>query len=225
MPLMPRFHCNGLWCSLKHALSWSTYRQERKLHDNTVLSSEEMRRLANTIVDATGFGPFDGGCLALAHALQLRLGGEIVTLSGNLGAEHAVLMVNGVLVDFNGPTTPQRMLRRFNGYLAASHDDINCRYVNEVCQLLPDDFPYAPVSPEIVARINQALPLQFKERAQVAINAINNPQVKAAAPTTLLAAIDQASVQLKEKFQDLVWGRRAKTRGDASPRPEAPRRR
>lgn len=67
------------------------------------------------ILDTAGCGPFDGGCLVVARALQKVVGGEIVVLTRAGGrAEHAAVFRNGVLIDYDGPLEPMSFIRRFN---------------------------------------------------------------------------------------------------------------
>jgi hypothetical protein len=63
-----------------------------------------------------GSGPFDGGCLTAAQAIQNRIGGDIVVLvDKNDRAQHAVVKKNGVYHDFDGPANSlKHMINRFN---------------------------------------------------------------------------------------------------------------
>lgn len=66
------------------------------------------------IIQSTDAGPFDGGCVVFAQALQMLLGGEIVVLTNaNNRAEHAVTKVDDIYWDFDGPASAQGILRRF----------------------------------------------------------------------------------------------------------------
>lgn len=74
----------------------------------------------NLMIDAIDCGPFDGGCVTVAMALQQALGGEIVVLIGRAtrlssqeGAMHAALYVNGKLVDGDGAAAPKTFIARF----------------------------------------------------------------------------------------------------------------
>lgn len=68
-------------------------------------------------------GPFDGGCVAFANSLKSVLGGEVMVLirsghidkkSANGKADHAALMLNGKLYDFDGPLPPTAFMKRFS---------------------------------------------------------------------------------------------------------------
>lgn len=77
--------------------------------------------LYGTLVARTGHGPFDGGCVIVARALQRSVGGELVVLTGACDrAEHAAVFLNGMLIDFDGPLEPRAFIRRFNANESAS---------------------------------------------------------------------------------------------------------
>lgn len=67
------------------------------------------------IVGEIGCGPFDGGCVIVAHAIQTIIGGEIMVLvTENNKAEHAVVERDGLLWDYAGPARPKILINRFN---------------------------------------------------------------------------------------------------------------
>lgn len=62
-----------------------------------------------------GCGPFDGGCLIVAGALQSVIGGDLVVLVRPNGfADHAAVLKDGQLWDFAGPLPPAKFIARFN---------------------------------------------------------------------------------------------------------------
>ncbi|GLH30382.1 hypothetical protein WSS15_30320 [Acetobacter pasteurianus] len=62
-----------------------------------------------------GCGPFDGGCLIVAGALQSVIGGDLVVLVRPNGfADHAAVLKDGLLWDFSGPLPPAKFISRFN---------------------------------------------------------------------------------------------------------------
>lgn len=72
-------------------------------------------RLYEVIVDAIDCGPFDGGCVAFAQALQHVVGGNVCVIVRADGvADHAVVHFDGRLWDWDGPDEPDAMIRRFN---------------------------------------------------------------------------------------------------------------
>lgn len=65
--------------------------------------------------DKIGCGRFDGGCLIIAHALQSVIGGAVVVLVDiNDNADHAAVLSNGFLWDFDAPLKPDDFITRFN---------------------------------------------------------------------------------------------------------------
>jgi hypothetical protein len=67
------------------------------------------------IVGTTECGPFDGGCVVTAQALQKVIGGEIMVLiRSNDRADHAVVLKDDLLWDFDGPLPADAFIQRFN---------------------------------------------------------------------------------------------------------------
>lgn len=68
------------------------------------------------IVKITGSGPFDGGCVYVALALQSKLGPRatvcVLTDKNDL-AQHAVACLGNLYFDWNGKATAEGMLKRF----------------------------------------------------------------------------------------------------------------
>lgn len=114
------------------------------------------------MLDHIDCGPFDGGCVSFAMALQRVLGGEVQAITGNLlwhprhtkwvrGAQHAVLRLpDGRLMDALGP---------------GSHDEVVNRFLREeitppatmkftgVRELRPDDLPEAPRDEALIEKL------------------------------------------------------------------------
>lgn len=67
------------------------------------------------LVGTARCGPFDGGCVVVAEALHSVIGGEIVVLvrSGTDRADHAAVLLDGKLWDFDGPLAPTAFIRRY----------------------------------------------------------------------------------------------------------------
>ena len=65
-----------------------------------------------------GAGPFDGGCMAVAKAMQHALPGEIKVLAcAKTGrAEHAVLDSAGLYWDFDGPQSEEAILSAWRSH-------------------------------------------------------------------------------------------------------------
>lgn len=86
-----------------NARNWKTKRKliHEELYDDLLRSAD--------------CGPFDGGCVVVAQALQKVFGGEIVVLvRDNDRADHAAVFKDGKLWDYDGPLTPSAFIDRFN---------------------------------------------------------------------------------------------------------------
>lgn len=108
------------------------------------------------MVQAHGCGLFDGGCLAVASALQQRLGGEVMVMVDEHDfAQHAVLAMDGWAGDASGLKTQAQALGTFSlNELAPIGRDPVVR----LRALQPGDLPEAPHDPELVAALAQCIP-------------------------------------------------------------------
>lgn len=83
---------------------------------NPVFTRHDKARIEQALWDGTPekVGPFDGGCLAIARALE-RLGGEVeVLVDRHDRAQHAVARFGSWLVDFKGALPDAAMLEEFS---------------------------------------------------------------------------------------------------------------
>jgi hypothetical protein len=118
-------------------------------------------KIYSLLINTIGSGPFDGGCVVFARALQIKFGGDIFVLVGhaqrttstNEIAQHAVLMVDNTLVDAAGSATPGELARRFTkNELAHAGGSIT-----QVRKIQPDDLPDAPRNEELSTKIAKML--------------------------------------------------------------------
>jgi hypothetical protein len=66
------------------------------------------------ILEPEDCGPFDGGCVLVAQALQQIHGGDIVVLINDRGnADHAAVKIGNTLLDFDGPLSVEKFIKRF----------------------------------------------------------------------------------------------------------------
>ena len=66
------------------------------------------------ILEPEDCGPFDGGCVLVAQALQQIHGGDIVVLINDRGnADHAAVKIGNTLLDFDGPLPVEKFIKRF----------------------------------------------------------------------------------------------------------------
>ena len=107
-------------------------------------NQDKIYHLLSDTIDA---GPFDGGCVIFAQALQKIYSGDIVVLVGtpnknskNPIALHAMLSTGGKLIDADGAATPKLAISRFiKNELVYSGGT-----VYSVRPIEPDDLPDAP---------------------------------------------------------------------------------
>lgn len=98
-------------------------------------------------------GPFDGGCVVFAQALQRVIGGKIVVVTkSNDQADHAAVLLKGKLYDFDGPLRPDRFFDRFG---RNEHVQISgFRPINETD--LPDAIRNANLENVLTAQLEEA---------------------------------------------------------------------
>ena len=66
------------------------------------------------ILEPEDCGPFDGGCVLVAQALQKIHGGDIVVLINDRGnADHAAVKIGNTLLDYDGPLPVDKFVKRF----------------------------------------------------------------------------------------------------------------
>lgn len=71
-------------------------------------------RVYDDLVATAGCGAFDGGCVVIAEALQRVIGGSIVVLHREDGtADHAAVLADNKLWDYDGPMRPHGFIKRF----------------------------------------------------------------------------------------------------------------
>lgn len=117
-------------------------------------------KVYNLLIDRVGAGPFDGGCVVFAQALQLKYGGDIVILVGTPNrnvkqsmALHAMLYLSGKLMDADGLADPKTAINRFIKneleYVGGTVDSIR--------PIAAEDLPEAPRDAELAQEIAKLL--------------------------------------------------------------------
>lgn len=131
---------------------------ESRLFNN----SKTKNAVYNLVLQATGGGPFDGGCVVFAQALQLLLGGDIVVLVNNRDqAEHAAVKSNNQYWDFDGPASEQGLIQRFN---KSEH-----RQVTGIRPIQHNDLDEAPRDPVAAAEIARLLAPKLAQDQELGI--------------------------------------------------------
>lgn len=119
------------------------------------IAGRNKSRVYDLLVNNIGSGPFDGGCVVMAQAIQLRHGGDIVVLVGQAQADtkqtaqHAAVQIGNRLVDFDGAAPVADFVRRFerNELTHAGGRITSIRAIE------PGDLPDAPRDPELAQRL------------------------------------------------------------------------
>lgn len=122
------------------------------------IAGRNKSKIYNLLLSQIGSGPFDGGCVVMAQAIQAVYGGDIVVLVGhaqhdtNEVAQHAAVKIGNNLVDFSGAYEPHEFVRRFErNELAHAGGKIT-----GIRPIQGGDLPDAPRDPavsEIIARL------------------------------------------------------------------------
>lgn len=98
------------------------------------------------LVDKINSGPFDGGCVIFAQALQQLLGGTVMVLVGKTSPDgvvqpqHAVLKLGDKLVDADGALPANQFVARFERNELA----VTGGTITGIRELADSDLPEAP---------------------------------------------------------------------------------
>ena len=95
-------------------------------------------------------GPFDGGCVLVAQALQQIHGGRVVVLTDeNDRAQHAAVLANGQLIDYDGTADPKEFVQQFE-----QNERVRIQGIRAIRDT---DLPDAPRDAKLIPQIVQAL--------------------------------------------------------------------
>jgi len=96
-----------------------------KKKNESIYENNANDKVMELLLDNIGAGPFDGGCVIVAQALQMIHGGEIMALVRPDGiADHAVVQKGNTMYDFDGPGTPEEVISRFEKNEGARITDV-----------------------------------------------------------------------------------------------------
>jgi hypothetical protein len=115
----------------------------------------DKNKIYDLLISNIGSGPFDGGCVVMAEAIQMKYGGDIVVLVGhaqrntNEVAQHAAVKIGNILVDFAGAYEPHEFAKQFerNELSHAGGQITGIRPIQD------GDLPDAPRNPELAKQI------------------------------------------------------------------------
>jgi hypothetical protein len=112
------------------------------------------------LLDATDAGPFDGGCVLAAQALQKVVGGDIYALvNKDDRAQHAVVKKGSAFYDFSGKKSQQAMLADFNRYEAMGEHQTAVG----VRPLRADDLMNSPRNDQLAEKIAKLMGGKFNK--------------------------------------------------------------
>lgn len=108
-------------------------------------------RIYDLLVNTIGSGPFDGGCVVFAQALQMRYGGDIVVLTRDDTdrADHAVVKLGSVLIDADGAAPVREFIQRFQ-----RNENVK---IGGMRAIEPGDLPDAPRDQQLSQQIADLL--------------------------------------------------------------------
>jgi cytidylate kinase/Zn-dependent peptidase ImmA (M78 family) len=136
--------------------------------DDAMNEDDASDKVYELLLDNIGAGPFDGGCVVVAQALQKIHGGELMALVRNDGtADHAVVQKGNTMYDFDGPGTQEEVVSRFEKNEGTR--------IAEVRKLRMTDLPDAPRNSELAKQIASLMKEPVQE-AQVD-EGVNDPHI------------------------------------------------
>ena len=142
-----------------YAIAWAQHNKHGKPKKESV--NED--KVYDILLDNIGAGPFDGGCVVVAQALQKIHGGELMALVRNDGiADHAVVQVGETMYDYDGPGTVKEVVERFEKNEGARIDSVR--------KLRMTDLPDAPRSNELAKQIASEMKPVKEEKIKEGVN-------------------------------------------------------
>ena len=125
-------------------------------------------KVMELLLNNIGAGPFDGGCVIVAQALQMIHGGEIMALVRPDGiADHAVVQKGNTMYDFDGLGTPEEVISRFEKNEGAR--------ITDVRKLRITDLTDAPRNTKLAKQIANIM--QEPIEAEVVDEGVNDPHI------------------------------------------------
>jgi len=124
--------------------------------DDEYDDEESVNEDAYDVLHSHQCGPFDGGCVMVAQALQQIHGGDIVVLvDSNDQAQHAAVAVDGQLMDYSGAAPIRQFVDRFQ-----RNERVK---ISGVRPIRPQDLPEAPRDRNTVTQLVQVLGENFAD--------------------------------------------------------------
>lgn len=106
--LLPEWVVNEASGDVEHEIKFSEARFSTP--SDPIAAAFRTNMVMKPLLDSTGSGPFDGGCLVVAKALQRVLGGSIIRMQSWRGDEHyGVRMPDGSVYDGDGKIGSEKL--------------------------------------------------------------------------------------------------------------------
>lgn len=119
------------------------------------IAGRNRNRFYHMLINGTGSGPFDGGCVVVAQAIQAKHGGDIVVLTGQYQpntkavAQHAAVKLGDLLIDFDGAAPVQDFVQRFQRTEMAHSGGV----ITGIRPIQDQDLPDAPRNTELAQKL------------------------------------------------------------------------
>jgi hypothetical protein len=111
-------------------------------------------KIYSLLIDTIDSGPFDGGCVVFAQALQIVYGGKIVVLVSDKNiAEHAAVLIDDILYDADGPAKIKEFVERFEKNELRGTN----RHITGIRELSASDLPEASRNLDLSKQIAKLL--------------------------------------------------------------------
>jgi len=133
------------------------------------------------ILEPEDCGPFDGGCVLVAQALQQIHGGDIVVLINDRGnADHAAVKIGNTLLDFDGPLPVEKFIKRFE-----KNEHVKVTGIRPMKDSdLPDATRNQSLLPKIVDLLSNKKSKKVKEAKENITNEDRHPNDRPYGPET-----------------------------------------
>ena len=133
----------------------SQWKQISEIVDKAKQIANPSKEDVYDVLDSESCGPFDGGCLLVAKALQEIHGGKIIVLvdDKNIAQHAAVLLLNGKIADYDGIKEPKQFIKDFNKNELAN--------IVNIRKLESDDLESASRNLDLVPELVNALQSKF----------------------------------------------------------------
>ena len=155
------------------------------------------------ILEPEDCGPFDGGCVLVAQALQKIHGGDIIVLVNDRGiADHAAVKIGNTLLDYDGALPADKFITRFE-----KNEHVK---VTGIRPIEPNDLPDATRNQSLLPKIVDLLSGKKSKK----VNEVSNKESSGHSYLLQLER-DNSANMLVLHILDKKTGKRTEVRGKA----------